>query len=107
MRIWLLTSQLPPEIVGGIARYVDNFARLLGAAGHEVLIITRSRQVYDQQLAPGVRVIGLKPLDADLDELIWPNSPATHHLLSHPVQCEIVENSCSPGRGHGLSFFRR
>jgi len=34
MRIWLLTSEIPQEISAGIARYVDTWARVLGAAGH-------------------------------------------------------------------------
>jgi len=61
MRIWLLTSELPQEAAGGIARYVDNFARLLGVAGHEVVIIARTERAYDKLMAPGVRLIGIAP----------------------------------------------
>ncbi|NOT56669.1 MAG: glycosyltransferase [Deltaproteobacteria bacterium] len=61
MRIWLLTSEMPHEVAGGIARYVENFARLLGGAGHEVVIIARTEQECDTILAPGVRLIGVVP----------------------------------------------
>ena len=61
MRIWLLSSELPHEIAGGIARYVENFARLAGAAGHEVVVIARSQQACDTEMARGVRLIGIVP----------------------------------------------
>lgn len=61
MKIWLLTSELVFDIAGGIARYIDNFARLLGQAGHEVLIIGVSPTPRDERLAPGVRVITITP----------------------------------------------
>ena len=47
MRIWILTSEVPQDIAGGIARYVENFAWLLGTAGHEVVIIARTRRQCD------------------------------------------------------------
>jgi glycosyltransferase involved in cell wall biosynthesis len=66
MRIWLLTSELPHEVAGGIARYVENFARILGTAGHEVVIIARTEQACDKTLAQGVRLIGIVPRFARL-----------------------------------------
>lgn len=66
MRIWLLTSELPHEVAGGIARYVENFARILGTAGHEVVIIARTEQACDKILAQGVRLIGVVPRFARL-----------------------------------------
>lgn len=61
MRIWLLSSELAHEVAGGIARYVDNFARLLAAAGHETLVVGMARKALDTQPAEGYRVIGLEP----------------------------------------------
>ena len=61
MRIWLLTSEFTDEIAGGIARYTDNYARLLGKAGHEVVIITRTKNARDEIIAHGVRLIGIVP----------------------------------------------
>ena len=61
MRIWLLTSEMPHEFAGGIARYVDNFARTLGAAGHEVVVLYRTQEAGRRQLAPGVEAIGVVP----------------------------------------------
>ena len=68
MRIWLLTSELPHEAAGGIARYIDNFARLLGSNGHEVVIIARTEQKCDLTLAAGVRVIGIPARYAHVQE---------------------------------------
>ena len=61
MRVWLLSSELPQDAAGGIARYVDHFARLLGAAGHEVVVIAQTAHACDTLIAPGVRLIGLTP----------------------------------------------
>ena len=78
MKIWLLTSELPQEVAGGIARYIDTFARLLGAAGHEVVIIARTEHGCDQEIAPGVRVIGVVPDYLRLNEANPGEHPSTH-----------------------------
>src|SRR5262249_26904570 len=78
MRVWLLTSELPREFAGGIARYVENFARLLGEAGHEVVVIARTEQACDTPLAPGVRVVGISPGHARLNEPNPDGLPDTH-----------------------------
>jgi glycogen(starch) synthase len=82
MRIWLLTSELPQEIAGGIARYVDNFARLLGVAGHEVVVIARTEQACDKPMAPGVRLIGIVPRYDQLNASNPSDLPDTH--LAYP-----------------------
>jgi glycogen synthase len=80
MRIWLLTSEMPHEVAGGIARYVENFARLLGGEGHEVVIIARTEQTCDEMIAPGVRLMGVVPRLARLHE------PRTNpHPDAHPA----------------------
>ncbi|MBU1912578.1 MAG: glycosyltransferase [Candidatus Omnitrophica bacterium] len=61
MKIWLLSSEFTDDSTGGIARYIDNYARLLGKSGHEVLIITLAKQAQDKIIAPGVRLIGIVP----------------------------------------------
>jgi hypothetical protein len=78
MRIWLLTSELPQEIAGGIARYVDNLARLLGAAGHEVIVIARTDQACDKPMAPGVRLIGITARHPQLNQPNPGGQPDTH-----------------------------
>lgn len=78
MRIWLLTSELPHEVAGGIARYVENFARILGAAGHEVVVIARTEQACDKRLAQGVRLIGIVPRFARLYDLNPGGIPDSH-----------------------------
>ena len=59
MRVWLLTSEMAPDVAGGIATYVDAFARLLGADGHEVTVLGASLTARDETVAPGVRLVGL------------------------------------------------
>ncbi|MBO9384480.1 MAG: hypothetical protein J7479_19470 [Roseiflexus sp.] len=39
MNVWILTSQFPPTVVGGIARYVANAADMFARAGHQVTVI--------------------------------------------------------------------
>ena len=78
MRIWLLTSELPQEFAGGIARYVENFARLLGETGHEVVVIARTEQACDTWPTPGVRLIGVSPRYARLDHANPGGLPDTH-----------------------------
>ena len=68
MRVWIVTSELPHEHAGGIGRYVDNFARTLGAAGHETLVLYRSATDTDDRPAPGVRTVGFATRDARLAE---------------------------------------
>lgn len=58
MKIWILCSELPTTpFPGGIARYVDNFARAAGAQGHEVLVIVRGEEETCQVVAPGYRCL--------------------------------------------------
>jgi glycosyltransferase involved in cell wall biosynthesis len=48
MRILMLSWEYPPRIVGGISRVVYHLAQELGAAGHQVTVLTMS----DENLAP-------------------------------------------------------
>lgn len=41
VKIWILTSEIPPTVLGGIARYVHNFATALSEAGHAVTVFAR------------------------------------------------------------------
>jgi glycosyltransferase involved in cell wall biosynthesis len=85
MRIWLLTSELPQEFAGGIARYIENFARLLGASGHEVVIISRMRQACDTVVGPGVQVIGVVPRHTSLNQPNPGGLPDTHPAYPYNV----------------------
>jgi hypothetical protein len=85
MRIWLLTSELSREFAGGIARYVDNWARLLGASGHEVVVIARTAQPCDEPMAPRVRLIGLAPRDPQLGKRNPGGLPDTHPAYPYNV----------------------
>lgn len=61
MRVWLLTSELPPDVAGGIATYVDAYARLLGAAGNDVTVFAPGAAAGESNVAPGVRVVRFLP----------------------------------------------
>jgi glycogen synthase len=39
MNIWILTSEFPPTVIGGLARYVANDADMFARAGHQVTVI--------------------------------------------------------------------
>ena len=85
MRVWLLTSELPHEIAGGIARYIDNFSRLLGEAGCEVVILARTEQPCDRILAPGVRLIGVVPRYGQRHELGPSDRPEAHPAYPYNI----------------------
>lgn len=85
MRIWVLTSEMPHEVAGGIARYVENFARLVGEAGHEVVIIARTEQPCDAVIAPGVRLLGVVPPFAQLHEAQPNPRPDAHPAYPYNV----------------------
>jgi glycogen(starch) synthase len=62
MKIWILASETPVFNPGGIARYVDNFARFLARAGHTVLVFGREEEAVDQEIEPGYRYRSVVPL---------------------------------------------
>src|SRR5512134_2641104 len=78
MKIWLLSSELPHELVGGIARYIYNYAIALHAAGHEVTVIARTDHPLSNDAIPGVRVFGVCPRYALLSETSPDISPDCH-----------------------------
>ncbi len=43
MNVWILTSQFPPTVLGGIARYVANAADMFARAGHQVTVIVSTK----------------------------------------------------------------
>ncbi len=53
MKIWILTSETPEYIGGGIARYVDNVARGIARYGHEVRVISRGDRPGEREIVPG------------------------------------------------------
>ena len=62
MKIWLLASETPLYNPGGIARYVDNFARYLARAGHEVTVFGREEEARSLEIEPGYRYRSVVPL---------------------------------------------
>lgn len=60
MKIWILTSETPHYWAGGIARYVDNFARLLGGEGHQVTVISRGEKTGFSEVSKGYRLYEFK-----------------------------------------------
>ncbi|MGQ9549782.1 MAG: glycosyltransferase [Roseiflexus sp.] len=57
MNIWILTSQFPPTVVGGIARYVANAADMFAAAGHQVTVVAADGVEDEQVLPSGARLL--------------------------------------------------
>lgn len=53
MKIWLLTSETPLFNPGGIARYVDNFARILATSGHDVTVFGRDEEARSTTVTKG------------------------------------------------------
>lgn len=61
MKIWILTTETPWFNPGGIARYVDNFARYLVAEGHEVLVFGAHDGTADPPEDPGYELVTVRP----------------------------------------------
>lgn len=66
MKIWILTSETPFNQPGGIARYVDNFARYLGSIGHSVTVICRDLKDSESTIAQGYRLITFRTREKDI-----------------------------------------
>ncbi|HEU5088704.1 MAG TPA: glycosyltransferase [Roseiflexaceae bacterium] len=64
----MLTSETPQEYAGGIARYVDNFARIASAAGHDLTVIARTNEEIDLQVAKNFRLLGFEPRYRNLEQ---------------------------------------
>jgi len=76
---------MPQDFAGGIARYIDNFARVAGAVGHSVTIIARTSENIDTIIAPGVRLIGFVPRSILLNEPIQAPQPDAHPAYPYNI----------------------
>lgn len=81
MRIWILTSEYTADTAGGIARYVENFARLSAAAGHDVTVLGRSARDFDERPHPRLRLIGFEPRFKNMSAA----SPGGREADEHPA----------------------
>lgn len=90
MNIWILTSQFPPTVIGGIARYVANAADMFAHAGHRVTVVTAD-QVDDEQVLPsGARLLRFVPrgrtFARDIPRDTTEQNPAfPYNLLASPI----------------------
>jgi glycogen synthase len=83
VRVWILTSELTRDFfAGGIARYVENFARLASLAGHEFTVIGRSRSQFDERPHAGLRIIGVQPRYEEASDR--PQPPEPDHDPTYP-----------------------
>ncbi|HEU5089160.1 MAG TPA: glycosyltransferase, partial [Roseiflexaceae bacterium] len=79
MRIWLLTSQFPPTIAGGIARYVANAAEMFAQGGHEVVVLAADTSDGEEILRGGARLVRFRP------RATLRNQPHRGEAASHPA----------------------
>jgi len=109
MNIWLLTSQFPPTVVGGIARYIANAADMLAGAGHQVTIVAADTVDDEQTLASGARLLRFAPR-ARLLERAAPadagdrNPAFPYNILDYPIALsyELAERVESYVRRDGV-----
>ena len=62
MKIWILTSETPHYWAGGIARYVDNFARAASSSSHEITVISRGPAAGERRITDHYRLIEFEHL---------------------------------------------
>lgn len=102
MKIWILTSETPHYWAGGIARYVDNFARLAGSAGNEVTVISRAEKPGRRLVSEGYTLVEFRhryeaarqaePAREPDEHPGWPyNNMAYFAALSHQY-VEVIES---------------
>lgn len=107
MRIWLLSSELPPTVPGGIGRYVANAGEMLAAAGHEVTILAADTADAEECTPAGARVIRFAPRGLLLrpgDHSRAADHPAyPYNLLSREpaLSFEIAERAADLARRDG------
>ncbi len=59
MKIWMLTHELPRPLCGGIARYTDQMATALTAAGHQVAVIGLADKASDRTARGAYRLLSI------------------------------------------------
>jgi glycosyltransferase involved in cell wall biosynthesis len=101
MKIWILSSETPHFEAGGIARYVDNFARLAAARGEEITVISRGALERQTLVSKGYRQIEFKdrgeqarqPVKVDQPDLHpgWPYNNMTHWAALSFQYAEVVD----------------
>ncbi|MBI3293003.1 MAG: glycosyltransferase family 4 protein [Elusimicrobia bacterium] len=61
MNVLFLTSDYPPNLVGGVGTYTEQFARYLASRGHQAFVITRTEETPLEYVERGVRVWRVRP----------------------------------------------
>lgn len=90
MNFWLLTSQFPPSVVGGIARYVASAADMFARASHQVTVVAADQTEGEEVLPSGVRVLRFVPRGQAFARYIskdaTDSNPAfPYNILAYPI----------------------
>jgi glycogen synthase len=108
MNIWILTSQYPPTVIGGIARYVENAADMFASAGHQVTVVAADVADEVNTLRSGIRLVRFRPrshlLGAHESLDMSDSHPAfPHNILSHwpALSYEMAERVTDLARRDG------
>jgi len=84
VNIWILTSEMPSEYAGGIARYVENFAKIAGENDHKVTIIARSQEKVNKTIAKNVKMIGVVTKEG-MVHTSYSEDPAKHPAYPYNI----------------------
>lgn len=87
MKIWLVTSEMPHTISGGIARYVHNFATILHHMGHEVLVLSPCYENKHSSLEADYEIVQFESKYRNLESapLDSVTEPSDHPAYPHNV----------------------
>ena len=85
MNLWILSSEVASTKAGGIARYVDNFARLFAAAGHKVLVIAHGEEELEREVVPGYREFLFVPRHRYLNQPAESQNPTEHPAYPYQI----------------------
>lgn len=79
MRIWILTTELPGPLCGGIAQYVHAMASALVAKGDSICVIASGETFQDAKTAEGYRTVTFPTrLDVEFDTSDEKGEPDAH-----------------------------
>ncbi|RFU64286.1 glycosyltransferase [Peribacillus saganii] len=73
LKIFMLSWEFPPNVVGGLARHVHGLARAMAEDGHEIYVITtRAEGLSEYELVEGIHVHTVTPnAGQDHEFLAW------------------------------------
>jgi glycogen(starch) synthase len=86
MKIWILSSEFPPQAGGGIGTYAHHAAAMFSSAGHQVTVLTPATGAGEPSEANNLRIVRFAPRHGHADDYLPPGTPPEQHP-GFPFNC--------------------